>query len=79
MINDLRSIVQNILMSLNNLYELNEHGDDEEFEHCQQDNTDRATLTSITATYKECKETLIDVIDDLTRHSHIAKLKITSS
>ena len=55
-------------MSLNNLYELNEHGDDEEFEHCQQDNTDRATLTSITATYKECKETLIDVIDDLTRY-----------
>ena len=36
-------------------------------------------LTTYTATYEEYKETLIDVIDDLTRHSHIAKLKITSS
>ena len=35
--------------------------------------TDRATLTTITATYKEYKETLIDFIDDLTRHSYIVK------
>ena len=36
-------------------------------------------LTTFTATYEEYKKTLIDVIDDLTRHSDIAKLKITSS
>ena len=36
-------------------------------------------LTTFTDTYKEYKETLINVIDDLTRHSYIAKLKITSS
>ena len=38
-----------------------------------------AVLTTFTATYKEHKETLIDVIDNLTRHSYIAKLNITSS
>ena len=59
--------------------ELKEHEDDEEFNYCQWDTTDRATLTTITATYEEYKETLIDVIDDLTRHSYIARLKITSS
>ena len=32
-----------------------------------------------TATYEEYKETLIDVIDDLVRHSYIANLIITSS
>ena len=40
---------------------------------------DRAILTTFTATYEEYKETLIDVIDDLTRNPYIAKLKITSS
>ena len=40
---------------------------------------DRAILTTLTATYEDYKETLIDFIDDLTRHSYIAKLKITSS
>ena len=30
---------------------------------------DRAILTTVTDTYKEYKETLIDVIDDLTRYS----------
>ena len=60
-------------------HELNEHEDDEELNYCQWDTTDWITLETITATYKECKETLIDVIDYLTRHSHIAKLKITSS
>ena len=59
--------------------ELNEHEDDEKFNYCQWDTTDRAILTTFTATYKEYKETLIDVIDDLTRHFYIAKLKITSS
>ena len=59
--------------------ELNEHENDEKFNYCQWDTTDRAILAAFTATYKEYKETLIDVIDDLTRHSYIAKLKITSS
>ena len=31
----------------------------------------RAILTIFTATYEEYKETLIYVIDDLTRHSYI--------
>ena len=59
--------------------EFNEHEDDEKFNYYQWDTTDRAILTTFTATYKEYKETLIDVIDHLTRHSYIAKLKITSS
>ena len=59
--------------------ELNEHEDDQKFSYCQWDATDWAILTAFTATYEEYKETLIDVIDDLTRHSYIAKLKITSS
>ena len=49
------------------------HEDDEEFNYCQWDTTDRATLTTITAIYEEYKEILIDVIDDLTRYSYIAK------
>ena len=57
--------------------ELNEQEDDETFNSCQWDTTDRAILTIFTATYEEYKETLIDAIDDLTRHSYIAKLKIT--
>ena len=54
--------------------ELKKHEDDEQW-----DNTDRAISTTFTATYEEYKETLIDVIDDLTKHSYISKLKITSS
>ena len=57
--------------------ELNEYEDDEKFGYCQQDTTDRAILTTFTATYKQYKETLTDVIDDLTRYSYITKLKIT--
>ena len=57
--------------------ETNKH--DQKFNYCQWDTTDQAILTTFTATYKEHKEPLIDVTDDLTRHSHIAKLKITSS
>ena len=57
--------------------ELNEHEDDAEYSYCQWDTPNQATLTTFRATYKECKETLSDVIDDLTRHSYITKLKIT--
>ena len=56
-----------------------ENEDDEEFNYCQCDTTDRATLTTITTTYVKYKEILIDVIDDLIRRSYIAKLNITSS
>ena len=59
--------------------ELNEHEGDEKFTYCQWDTMDRAILTNFTTTYEEYKETLIHVIDDLTRHSYIAKLKTTSS
>ena len=59
--------------------ELNEHENDENFNHCQRDTTDRAIVTTFTAIYEEYKETLIDVIDDLARHSYIEKLKMTSS
>ena len=51
--------------------ELNKHEDDEKFNYCQWDTTDRGILTTFTAPYEEYKETLIDGIDDLTRHSHI--------
>ena len=46
--------------------ELNEYENDE----------DRATLTAITATYEEHKETLIDVINDLARYFYIANCQI---
>ena len=59
--------------------ELNGYEDDEKFNYCQWDTTDRTILTTFTNTYEEYKETLIDVIYDLTRHSYIAKLKIPSS
>ena len=49
---------------------LNEHEDDEKFNYCQWDTTERAILTTFTALYEEYKETLIDVIDDLTRVSY---------
>ena len=55
---------------------LNELEDEEDF---KLDTKDRTTLTTIAATNEEYKETLIGVIDDLTRNSYIAKLKITSS
>ena len=38
-----------------------------------------SNIDNLYSTYEECKETLIDVIDYLTRHSYIAKLKISSS
>ena len=58
--------------------ELNKHEDDEKCNYCQLETTDQAILRTATTTY-EYKETLIDVIDDLIRHSYITKLKITSS
>ena len=58
--------------------ELNEHEDDEKFNYCQWDTTDQGILTIFTAPYEEYKETLIDVIDDLTRHSYITNLQSTS-
>ena len=51
--------------------ELKEHEDHEEFNYCQR-TTDRATLTTITATYEKHKEALIDVINDLLRYSYIS-------
>ena len=44
--------------------ELNKHKDDEKFNNCKSDTTDRAIFTTFAATYKEYKETLIDVIYD---------------
>ena len=58
---------------------LNKHEDDEKLNFCQWDTTDWAILTTFTVTYGEYKETLINVIDNLTSFSFIAKLKITSS
>ena len=58
---------------------LNEYEDDEKRNYCQWDTTNRAILTNFTTTYEEHKETLIVVIDDLTRHSYIANLNIISS
>ena len=58
---------------------LNERENDEKSNNCQWDTTDRVILRTFTATYEEHKETLIDVIDDLTRLFYIAKPKITSS
>ena len=55
-----------------------EHEDDQKFNYCKWDSTNRAILTAFTATYEENKDTLIDVIADLTRHFYIAKLKITN-
>ena len=57
----------------------NKHEDEEKFNYCQWNTTYRAILTNFTTTSEECKETLTDFIDDLTRHFYIAKLKITSS
>ena len=45
----------------------NKYGDDEKFNYCQWDTADRAILITFTAMYEEYKETLIDVIDDLTK------------
>ena len=60
--------------------ELNKHDeDDQRFNYSQRDTTNLAILINFTVTYEEYKETLIDVIDDLARHSDIAKVKVNSS
>ena len=59
--------------------ELYEYEDNEKFNYCQWGTTDQAILTIFTASFEQHKKTLVDDIDDLTRHSYIAKLKITSS
>ena len=59
--------------------ELNEHEDDEKCNYCQWDTMDQAIFTTFTATQEEYEQTLIDTIDDLTRHCYITKLIITSS
>ena len=51
--------------------ELDEHEDDEKCNYSQWETTDRAILTTFTATYEEYKQTLIDVIDALTIHFYI--------
>ena len=50
---------------------LNKYEGDEKFYYCLWNTTDQVILTTIASTYKEYKDTLIDVIDDLTRHSYI--------
>ena len=42
--------------------ELNEHEDDEKLNYYQWDTADQSLLPLFSATYKESKETLIDVI-----------------
>ena len=59
--------------------ELKKHEDDAKFNYCQWDTTDRAILTTFTATYEEYKETLVAITDDLTKHSYIIKQKTTST
>ena len=59
--------------------ELNDYENDEKFNYCQWDTMDQVILKTFTAPCEECKETFIDVIDDLARHSFIAKLKVISS
>ena len=59
--------------------EFNKHEDDEKFNNRQWETTDSAILITFSATCEESKETLIDVIDDLTKHSYVANLKTTSS
>ena len=44
--------------------ELNEHEDNEKCHYYQWDTTNQSILTTFTATYEECKETLTDVIDE---------------
>ena len=55
--------------------ELNEHEDDEKFNYCQWDTTDRAILITFTTTYEEHKETWIDPIDDLTSYCKLYSLQ----
>ena len=53
--------------------EFSEKDKEDEFHYSQWDTTNRATLSTITTTYDEYKEALVNVIDDLTKHSYLAK------
>ena len=46
---------------------------DANMHYSQWDTTDRASLTTFTATYEEYKDLLITSIDNLTKHSYLAK------
>ena len=46
---------------------------DSELHYCQWQTTDRASLETLTTTYGEYKELLIEKINELTRHSYLAK------
>ena len=56
----------------------NEDEDDEKFNSVSGTQWIEQYWQSLPVTNKEYKENLIDVIDDLTRHFYITKLKITS-
>ena len=53
--------------------QLDEVDMDEEFHYCQWDTTDRAMLTTLTTTYEEYKDIIVENINALTRHSFLAK------
>ena len=46
---------------------------DSEFHYCHWQTTDRAALATLTTTFEKYKELLIDSINNLTRHSYLAK------
>ena len=46
---------------------------DSEFHYCQWQTTDRASLVTLTTTYGEYKDLLVEKINELTRHSYLAK------
>ena len=53
--------------------ELREFDLNDQFHYSQWETTDRASLITITTTFEEYKETLIEAIDLLTKHSFLAK------
>lgn len=53
--------------------QLNDVDMDAEFHYSQWDTTDRATLTTLTTTYEEYKDIVVENINALTRHSYLAK------
>ena len=54
-------------------HELSHLDMDSEFHYSQWQTTDRATLATLTTTFEEYKEILINSINNLTRHSYLAK------
>ena len=53
--------------------ELEDFDDDAEFHYTKWETTDRATLATLTTTCDIYKQLLIECIDDLTKHSYLAK------